>query len=543
MPTISADLPLDIRYVLLGKVITMDTNLSVINKGAVYVNQDTIEAVQPAASPPPTGFEDCLKIKTKGTIYPGLIELHNHLSYNILPAWKVPKKYGNREQWRGGLDYQKLITGPLKMLAKERKGYLAALVRYVECKCLLAGVTTSQGITLASNAGVIKYYRGIVRNVEQPDDQALPAANTLTNDVNDAEDFLKKLQKDSFNHCCRLLHLSEGKDQFARQQFLNLRLANGTWAINNALAGIHSTGLLAEDFPILKANGGAIIWSPLSNLLLYGDTAMIQAAKENGILIGLGSDWSPSGSKNLLGELKVAKIFSDANGKIFSDEELIKMVTINAARILKWDALLGSIEPGKRADLIVSQGSRGSGYRRLLCSSEADITLVVINGVPRCGIAMLMEPFGIETERLQIGIQQKERVLYLRQTAGTAFVGTLTLREAQNRLHTGLQNLPNPPNFVEPPLAVQEEGAPSETFTLVLDNDGEIGQFLRPLSPMLMPPPLAAEALEEILVPMELDALTVADDPTKYFNMFTNQINLPDYVKNKLPKFYPRLIV
>jgi 5-methylthioadenosine/S-adenosylhomocysteine deaminase len=543
MPSISDDLPLTIRYVLLGKVVTMDANLSVVNKGAVYVNRDTIEAVQPAASPPPAGFEDCLKINTKGTIYPGLIELHNHLSYNILPAWKVPTKYGNREQWRGVRDYQKFISGPLRMLAKERKGYLAALVRYVEVKCLLAGVTTSQGITLASNAGVIKYYRGIVRNVEQPDDPALPAANTLTSDVNDAEDFLKKLQDDSFHHCCRLLHLSEGKDQFARKQFLNLRLANGTWAINNALAGIHSAGLFAEDFPILKANGGAIIWSPLSNLLLYGETALIQAAKENDILIGLGSDWSPSGSKNLLGELKVAKIFSDANGKIFSDEELIKMVTINAAHILNWGALLGSIEPGKRADLIVSHGSQGSGYQRLLYSSEADITLVVINGVPRYGTAMLMEPFGIETERLKIGQKEEERVLYLRQTDGTAFVGTLTLREAQNRLRTGLRNLPNPPNFVEPPLAILEERTPPEEFTLVLDNDGEIGQSLRPLSPMLTPPPFATEALEDILVPMELDVLTVTDDPAEYFNMLTNQINLPDYVKNNLPKFYPRLIV
>jgi hypothetical protein len=42
---------------------------------------------------------------------------------------------------------------------------------------------------------------------------------------------------------------------------------------------------------------------------------------------------------------------------------------------------------------------------------------------------------------------------------------------------------------------------------------------------------------------MELDPLTVADDPTKFFTQLTNQINLPDYVKKKLPKFYPRLIV
>lgn len=186
---------------------------------------------------------------------------------------------------------------------------------------------------------------------------------------------------------------------------------------------------------------------------------------------------------------------------------------------------------------------QASGYQRLLYSSEADITLVVINGVPRCGTAVLMEPFGIETERLQIGQKKEERILYLHQTPGTAYVGTLTLQEAQNRLHKGLQDLPNPPNFIEPPLAVLRYEMPPEEFTLVLDNEGEIGQSLRPLSQMLVPPPFAAEALEDILIPIELDTLTVADDPAKYFNMLANQINLPDYVKKNLPRFYPRLTV
>ena len=49
-----------------------------------------------------------------------------------------------------------------------------------------------------------------------------------------------------------------------------------------------------------------MVWSPMSNLLLYGGTADIAAALAAGVRIGIGSDWSPSGSKNLLGELKVA---------------------------------------------------------------------------------------------------------------------------------------------------------------------------------------------------------------------------------------------
>ena len=100
------------------------------------------------------------------------------------------------------------------------------------------------------------------------------------------------------------------------------------------------------------------MWSPLSNYLLYGGSADVAAAKAAGLLIGLGSDWSPSGSKNLLGELKVARLVSDSLGHIFTDRELVALVTTNPARILKWHAELGSIEQGKRADLLVLAGKR-----------------------------------------------------------------------------------------------------------------------------------------------------------------------------------------
>ena len=48
------------------------------------------------------------------------------------------------------------------------------------------------------------------------------------------------------------------------------------------------------------------MWSPFSNLWLYGKTTDVATAQSNGMRICLGADWSPSGSKSLLGELKVA---------------------------------------------------------------------------------------------------------------------------------------------------------------------------------------------------------------------------------------------
>jgi cytosine/adenosine deaminase-related metal-dependent hydrolase len=96
----------------------------------------------------------------------------------------------------------------------------------------------------------------------------------------------------------------------ARRHFLALEVAPGEWALTAVFTGIHTAGLLPEDFAVLARHGGAMVWSPLSNLLLYGATARLDAARAAGVRIALGSDWSPTGSKNLLGELKVAWLYS-----------------------------------------------------------------------------------------------------------------------------------------------------------------------------------------------------------------------------------------
>src|SRR5690606_15138042 len=174
---------------------------------------------------------------------------------------------------------------PMKLMG-QIPGYVEAILRYVECKCLLGGVTTSQGLALYSNQGIKRYYRGIVRHVEQPEHEELPGARTSISDIEavNAGRFLDRLRQCS----CLLLHLSEGVDARARQRFHDLRLPDGSWAIAPSLAGIHCLALDAGDFEILGAHGGSMVWSPLSNMLLYGSTADVRTAKALGLRIGLG---------------------------------------------------------------------------------------------------------------------------------------------------------------------------------------------------------------------------------------------------------------
>ena len=89
-------------YALGGRVVTMDDRKHVVDDGVVYVRDGSIASVQSARKAAPAGFEDVKVLETKGTIYPGLIDLHDHLSYNALQLWEVPKRYTNRDQWARG---------------------------------------------------------------------------------------------------------------------------------------------------------------------------------------------------------------------------------------------------------------------------------------------------------------------------------------------------------------------------------------------------------------------------------------------------------
>jgi cytosine/adenosine deaminase-related metal-dependent hydrolase len=94
--------------------------------------------------------------------------------------------------------------------------------------------------------------------------------------------------------------------------------------------------------------------------------------EDSGVRIGLGSDWSPSGSKNLLGELKVAFLVSESRPRpLFSARELVALATRNGADILKWSHVLGSLEAGKRADLLVVRRHEGDPYEGLIKAKES----------------------------------------------------------------------------------------------------------------------------------------------------------------------------
>jgi hypothetical protein len=522
---------------------TMDDQHTVLDDGVVYARDGAITAVLPAAAPAPPGYEQVTRTPTGGTICPGLIELHNHLPYDVLSLWQVPKKFGDRDKWSGAStpDYHRLISGPMGVLGRDAE-VVPAVVRYVEMRCLLGGTTTSQGVALASDPGIVTHYRGLVRNVESTGDpQLLPAVTHIADvEASDAEHFLARIS----GHQKLILHLSEGVDDSAHRHFEALQITPGTWAITGNLIGIHCVALRPDDFAVLAAHGGSMVWSPLSNLLLYGQTANIGAALDAGVPVALGSDWAPSGSKNLLGELKVARLAAPGAGAGagLSARDLVAMATRNPTRMLGWDEHIGSIEAGKRADLVVVEGTAGDPYDALLDATEAQIDLVVINGVPRVGTHDLMAGLGLGGgEKLSVAGQA--RVLNLDQPNADPDVAALSVAEAIDRLEQALAALPDasahaPASGIAPPA-----GRALLAVDGVIDNHMSSrphlplhGQFTGPNLP-------GARTVQAIGAPqplpaLTLDPLTAVDNPA-YYKTLSHEANLPPEILDGLSALAP----
>ena len=366
-----------------GKICTMDEQGDVIQNGRLLITAEGTIRLLGVDEPLPPGYEEAVMIGTKGVIYPGLIDMHNHPAYNILPLWPVPEKYETRYQWPSDNSYKEMIRGRHDYMweVKKEKTYIGI---YAEVKSMAGGATSMQG--LPSNKIYGNY---MVRNLELKNfgedkigANVMKMSRSSQNFGSTNENLESKL--DGWFY-----HLAEGTRPGLKQELYDLR----DFGFNlEPVIGIHCVALDSMDFVLMDSAGMKAVWSPLSNLLLYGATAKMDKAKQAGVLIGLGADWSPSGSKNILWELKVAALWNRSHyNDIFSPEELIRMVTSNAAKILKWDDKVGSIRNGMVADILFTTQKHEDPYINLLLCTEEDVKLVIIGREPYYGDKLLMK--------------------------------------------------------------------------------------------------------------------------------------------------------
>lgn len=346
-------------YVLSGRVVTPQEVID----GEVVIRGDTILCV--AAHCDAEAGATHIRV-TDAYIAPGFIDPHNHVAYNVFPKWQPPKLYQNRYQWQRAASYQ-AFKAPYNAL---KASVYCEMVKYGELKALISGITTIQGTSPNRNC-----FRLLVRNAENQNELGLPANHIRTSilGIDSFRDSVDWNQTKAF-----VVHLAEGIDESSRVEFQTLKRKQLLHANTTV---IHGTAFTAQEFTEMAAVGAKLIWSPQSNLALYGSTTNIKAALDAGVKVALGVDWNPTGSNSIFDELRVAEAMNreEFEGVIKKDQWL-GLVTENAAAVLGLGDSIGSLAAGLKADLIVLQRRDPEANESLLKNSLQDVQLVMIGG-------------------------------------------------------------------------------------------------------------------------------------------------------------------
>ena len=356
-------------FALRGCVLTPERKL---DDGYVVIDGGKIDSV---GSTKPDGVD---VLRTDGVIMPGLIDLHGHPEYNVFAAWEPPKEYVNRHAWRGSKEYELVVKEPWRKLTAAPNSLLRELTRYAEVRALVGGVTAIQG----ASAKYPGKGEALVRNVDLPIFGRHKARSVVDLDrVEPARRVSLRKQIDDGEVDAVYVHLAEGKpdNQRSRDEFGDLVDAS---LLTEATVVIHGTALTDDSLGDLKDAGGKLVWSPQSNLRLYGQTTSAAKALDLDIPMGLGADWLPSGSQSLLAELSVARrtlARQGAEGEAV-DRKLVRMVTSEAAEIAGLGEELGLLAAGRPADVLVLERHYDDPWENVLAAAPSWVELVTIGG-------------------------------------------------------------------------------------------------------------------------------------------------------------------
>src|SRR5215510_420961 len=161
--------------------------------------------------------------------------------------------------------------------------------------------------------------------------------------------------------------------------------------LNDRVIAAHMVWPQGTDIAILKRRGVGVVHNPQSNMKLASGVAPVPKMMTEGVFVGLGTDGAASNNDlNMWEEMdtvaKLHKVFT-GDPKVISAQEAFELATIRGAQALHLEKEIGSLETGKRADLLVidrdtlNQIPLYNVYSDLVYATKAsDVESVIING-------------------------------------------------------------------------------------------------------------------------------------------------------------------
>ena len=398
-----------------GTIVTMDPGRRIIEDGEIALRDDTIVAVGPAPLFP-KGIMAKQKIDARGKIIlPGFINGHTHVPMTLLRGLKDDVTL---DVWLKNY----IFPAEAKNVTED---FVRWGTRLGAAEMIRSGVTTFVDMYYFEDAIAEETKAAGMRGILGESWLDFPSPDNKTDAQKSAyiEKFLQRWKGDPLIHaavaphsiylCSEktlhsaqalakkynapiLIHVAEMKKERDDSEKQNgaspVQYLQTVGLLGPDVVAAHCIFVDEADRRTLAQHNVGCVHNPSSNMMLASGVSPVPEMRAAGVAVGLGTD-GPAGSNNdldLMEEMdlaaKLAKITKN-DPLALNAKAVVEMATIDGARALHMDKEIGSLEPGKKADVILIRLDRPNAvpiydvYSQLAYSLKgSDVTTVVIGG-------------------------------------------------------------------------------------------------------------------------------------------------------------------
>jgi 5-methylthioadenosine/S-adenosylhomocysteine deaminase len=363
-----------------GLVVTMNPNRQIVENGAVAIDGADIVAVGPVADVT-ARFRGRETLDARGQIVlPGLINTHTHAPMVLyrgladdlaLSEW-LEKYIFPAEAKTVSPDFVRAGTrlAALEMIQSGTTTY--ADMYYFEEE--IAKETRAAGLRGVLGQTVIQFpvpdaktpTEGLARaeafiNAYKDDPLITPAVAPHAIYTLDAATLRAARDLSRRHNVPTLIHLAEtadeGRNAEAQFKLSPVRYLDSLGFLGAGVLAAHGVWVTEPDIALLKTRGVGVSHNPESNMKLASGTAPIQAYLAADAAGGLGTDGAASNNDlDMFDAMRMASLLhklQTGDPRAVSARTALEMATIRGARALGMESRIGSLEPGKRADVIL----------------------------------------------------------------------------------------------------------------------------------------------------------------------------------------------
>jgi 5-methylthioadenosine/S-adenosylhomocysteine deaminase len=389
-------------YVIDGTIITMDPERKVIRDGALAIKGGRIVAVGPASS-----IHDSYEAnRTLGGkhrfVTPGFIDCHNHLSQSLVRDYamedlpNIHRIYIPAERAMDADDARVSSLVAVAQLLRSGVTTVAETTTTPEHEEVIARTIMETGIRCAMARGrgdrvsrFVPTYHQVTERSSFENDPGL-----LRDDLQASETFLAKWTKEGEGRLQPWLHnqgiVSSSDERYLAAKALAEEYATGLMthinrdredielsmslfgerpiehlyrigALGPNVLAIHAMLTTDREIRLLAESGGKVAHAPVICADLISALTRVVTMREWGVTVGLACD---TVINDLLKVMRIAIMMHAATSGVslydpiaLTSEEAFSMATLEGATALLWENEIGSLEPGKAADVVVIDGN------------------------------------------------------------------------------------------------------------------------------------------------------------------------------------------